>query len=66
MKININGQPVELKDRLTLEALLTQLSYSLEGTALAINQIIIPRSQWTRQWVSDGDDILLFQAIAGG
>jgi sulfur carrier protein len=66
MKININDQPVELKDRLTLEALLTQMRYSPEGTALAINQIIIPRSQWPQQWVNEGDDILLFQAIAGG
>ncbi len=66
MKININDQAVELNDRLTLAALLAQLQYSAEDTALAINHIIIPRSQWPQHWVNDGDDILLFQAIAGG
>ncbi|WP_413741936.1 sulfur carrier protein ThiS [Sodalis sp. RH15] len=66
MKITLNERPIELSHRLSLAELLDQLKYSPEGAALAINQTIIPRSQWPRHLINEGDDILLFQAIAGG
>ncbi|TKI03132.1 sulfur carrier protein ThiS [Martelella alba] len=66
MKIHINERPVELDAPLSLDALLKQLRYPPEGAALAINHTVIPRGQWPHRLVQDGDDILLFQAIAGG
>ncbi len=66
MKITLNEQVIELSHRLSLAEFLDQLKYSPEGAALAINQTIIPRSQWPRHFINEGDDILLFQAIAGG
>ncbi|KJT23544.1 sulfur carrier protein ThiS, partial [Salmonella enterica subsp. enterica serovar Heidelberg str. SARA36] len=36
------------------------------GVALALNQQILPREQWQQQIVQEGDQILLFQVIAGG
>ncbi len=66
MKITLNDRPIELSQRLTVAEFLTQLKYSPEGAALAINQTIIPRSQWPQHVINEGDDILLFQAIAGG
>ncbi|QTF10356.1 sulfur carrier protein ThiS [Brenneria izadpanahii] len=66
MKITLNDQTIELEDTLTVETLLTQVNRLEPGTALAINQTIIPREAWARHRLQDGDDILLFQAIAGG
>uniref|UniRef100_A8G8F1 Thiamine biosynthesis protein ThiS n=1 Tax=Serratia proteamaculans (strain 568) TaxID=399741 RepID=A8G8F1_SERP5 len=66
MKIRLNDQPLELAQPLSISALLEQLERHQPGTALAINQIIIPRTDWANHLVQDGDDILLFQAIAGG
>ncbi|CAI1216604.1 Thiamine biosynthesis protein ThiS [Serratia quinivorans] len=66
MKIRLNDQPLELAQPLSVSALLEQLERQQPGTALAINQIIIPRTDWANHLVQDGDDILLFQAIAGG
>ncbi|WP_419246422.1 MULTISPECIES: sulfur carrier protein ThiS [Serratia] len=66
MKIRLNDQPLELAQPLSVSALLEQLERHQPGTALAINQIIIPRTDWANHLVQDGDDILLFQAIAGG
>ncbi len=66
MKIRLNDQPLELAQPLSVAALLTQLERYQPGTALAINQTIIPRADWADHQVQDGDDILLFQAIAGG
>lgn len=66
MKITLNERPFELAQPLTINALLEQLEYHQPGTALAINQTIIPRAEWANHLVQNGDDILLFQAIAGG
>ncbi|MBX9447926.1 sulfur carrier protein ThiS [Dickeya chrysanthemi] len=66
MKIRLNDEVIELQNGLTVEQLLEQLNRLQPGTALAVNQTIIPRDNWAQQAVQDGDDILLFQAIAGG
>ncbi|PWC09450.1 sulfur carrier protein ThiS [Brenneria roseae subsp. americana] len=66
MKITLNDETLELDKAITIDALLTRLNRQQPGIALAINQTIIPRDTWSQHQVQDGDDILLFQAIAGG
>nr|WP_256466116.1 sulfur carrier protein ThiS [Yersinia ruckeri] len=66
VKILLNDESIELEDALTVNQLLTQLDYNQPGSALAINQTIIPRNNWDTHILQDGDDVLLFQAIAGG
>lgn len=66
MNIHINEEAVMLEKPISVEQLLQQLDRLQPGTALAINQIVIPRPDWSACQVQDGDDILLFQAIAGG
>lgn len=66
MKISLNDELIALENPLTVQELLTQLGYSQPGSALAVNQTIIPRDSWDNRLLQDGDDILLFQAIAGG
>jgi len=53
-------------DGLTVAALLDQLRQLRPGTALALNQQILPRERWEIQQVREGDNLLLFQVIAGG
>lgn len=66
MHIIINDQPIEVEPPITVHQLLTQLGQSTSGSALAINQVIIPKSQWESHFLNEQDNILLFQAIAGG
>lgn len=66
MRIIINDQSMEFEAPMTISRLFDILQRQQAGTALAINQIIIPRSQWESHLINDGDNILLFQAIAGG
>ncbi|MGK9175665.1 sulfur carrier protein ThiS [Yokenella regensburgei] len=66
MQILFNDSPVALTGTLTVTALLTQLGQLKPGAALALNQQILPREQWDQHHVQDGDQILLFQVIAGG
>ncbi|KEY57472.1 sulfur carrier protein ThiS [Serratia sp. DD3] len=66
MNIMLNEQLLEIEQPLSIKALLEQLGHDQPGCALAINQTIIPHTDWATYHVQDGDDILLFQAIAGG
>ncbi|AIN46939.1 sulfur carrier protein ThiS [Candidatus Palibaumannia cicadellinicola] len=66
MTITFNDHPMQLAQPLTLSTLLNQLYAQTSGSALAVNQTIIPRTCWSEYQVQDGDDILLFEAIAGG
>lgn len=50
----------------TVSELLIQLNQLKPGAALALNQQLLPREQWEQQIVQEGDQILLFQVIAGG
>lgn len=66
MHILFNDESILCDGNLTLENLLEQLHVLKPGIALAINQTIVPREQWESHLLNDGDQILLFQAIAGG
>ena len=66
MRILFNDEPMQCAEGLTLRALLDQQCLLKPGIALALNQQILPREQWEIQQVRDGDQILLFQVIAGG
>ncbi|WP_433915626.1 sulfur carrier protein ThiS [Yersinia alsatica] len=66
MLIILNDQPLEVETNITADKLLNQLNRHQPGTALAINQVIIPRIDWEKYQLRAGDNILLFQAIAGG
>ena len=66
MRILFNGEPMQCVDGLTIATLLDQLQQLKPGVALALNQQVLPREQWELQQVRDGDQILLFQVIAGG
>lgn len=66
MQIQFNDESLQCAEGQTVNALLAQLNQLKPGTALALNQRILPREQWEQQIVQEGDQILLFQVIAGG
>ncbi len=66
MQIRFNEEPMQCAVGLSVAALLRQLNQLKPGAALAVNQQILPRERWDDHLVQDGDQILLFQVIAGG
>jgi len=66
VNILVNDESHQFSQPLPLLALLDELALNTAGRALAVNQVIIPRDNWPAHWLADGDEILLFQAIAGG
>lgn len=66
MHIRLNGNEIQISLPCTLEALLIQQEQLKPGTAVALNQQVIPRSQWSETQLNENDDVDLFRAIAGG
>ncbi|WP_354623567.1 sulfur carrier protein ThiS [Psychromonas sp. MME2] len=66
MKIFVNEQPIEVAENCNINALLTLLEKPLNGSAVAVNQRVISRGSWSQFGLNEGDQISLFQAIAGG
>ncbi len=66
MQILLNDTPYPCEPGETVQQLLIRLELDNPGSALALNQTILPREQWEHHIVQDGDALLLFQAIAGG
>lgn len=67
MQVTVNQQIHKLQvNKQSLIQLLSYLSLNQQGIAIAINQDVIPKTQWVETQVNDGDDISIFTMIAGG
>ncbi len=66
MDIILNQQPITVDEAATLADLLTQQQIKPEGVAIAINNRIIKRTEWSATPLSQGDKVTLVQATYGG
>jgi sulfur carrier protein len=67
MIITVNGDPAEVPEDTSLEALLLATGHEVRrGLAIAMNGEVVPRGQWAQQRVSAGDVVELLAASQGG
>jgi sulfur carrier protein len=68
MQLTINGEKKTIEKADTLEDVMTCLGISPEtqGVAAALNDAVIPRSQWKSTPVRPGDAIEIIHAVQGG
>jgi sulfur carrier protein len=66
VKATINGETRELPEGTTVAALLEMLGAPLSGIAVARNERIVRRADFTTHEVCDGDAIEIIKAVAGG
>lgn len=66
MEITINGQSSEIAASCTLEQLVSELLPSGKGIALAVNQSVVPKSDWPSRRLSPHDSITIITATQGG
>ena len=65
MKVSINNKEVET-DAVTLLQLTTELSLPGQGVAVAVNNRMIPRTEWADYALSEGISIVIIKAACGG
>jgi len=66
MKVIVNGQTRELKEGITLEDVLKDLSLEGKVMAAAVNMNIVKQDNWKNYNLNDGDKLELLDFVGGG
>lgn len=68
MELKINNQTKQFPtDSLSVQALLDlEIPIKQNGIAVAINNTVIPKSNWNSHRIQETDDILIISATQGG
>ncbi|WP_043274661.1 sulfur carrier protein ThiS [Pseudomonas sp. PH1b] len=66
MRIQLNGESLELPDGSTVAALLSHLELTGRRIAVELNLDIVPRSQHAETILNEGDQVEVVHAIGGG
>ena len=65
MKLTVNNKEVETEAS-TLAQLAQQLGLPPQGVAMAVNNRMIPRTEWSNYALSEGLAIVIIKAACGG
>lgn len=68
MEIKLNGENKRLEASQTIAMLVQEITGSPEqrGVAVARNGSVVPRTEWPRSNIEDGDEIEIVRAVQGG
>ncbi|HXP94132.1 MAG TPA: sulfur carrier protein ThiS [Candidatus Binatia bacterium] len=66
MKATINGESREIGGEATVERILSDLHIPPAGTAVAVNDRVVPKAEHATYRVREGDRIEIIVAVAGG
>ncbi|GFH35082.1 sulfur carrier protein ThiS [Streptomyces pacificus] len=64
--MSVNGQPRAVTVGTTLDTLVTTLTTAPSGVAAAVNETVVPRSQWPGTLLGEGDRVEVLTAVQGG
>ena len=65
MKVSINNKEVET-DTTTLSHLTEELCLPVQGIAIAVNNRMVPRTEWADYALTEGISIIIIKAACGG
>ncbi|MGW4164564.1 sulfur carrier protein ThiS [Streptomyces sp. NPDC004788] len=66
MNLSVNGEGRVLDGPVSLDALVATLTAAPAGVAAAVNETVVPRSQWATTLLGDGDRVEVLTAVQGG
>ena len=66
ISIVVNGSPIDLHEDATVADLLAQLQAPDRGIAVAKNDRVVRRGDFTSERLSEGDRLEIIKAVAGG
>ena len=66
MQIEVNGQPAECSEQITLARLLEDMGYGDQRVAVEHNRQIVPSEQHADTRIASGDTLEIVHAIGGG
>lgn len=66
MRILINSKEQFVEEGISLAALLAQIQPQGKGMAVALNNKVVPRTDWEKVRLHENDSILIISAVCGG
>lgn len=66
MRIVVNGEHRLVADRALVQQVLDTLGAPATGTAVAVNGEVVPRRDWPRRRLAEGDQVEVLTAVQGG
>ena len=64
--ITVNNRTHEWKDNMTVKSLLLELHYTYHNIIVKINGIYIPKKDYMKATIDDGDIVLALHMFGGG
>lgn len=65
--IKLNGQTINMTETVSLETFLSQNNLTNQGgVAVALNQSVIQKKDWSKRELKNNDDIIIITATQGG
>jgi sulfur carrier protein len=66
VRIQINGEPQEVEENLSLPELIVDLSLKPEQIAIEVNHEVVRRAQWPGVTLKNGDVVEIVHFVGGG
>lgn len=66
MKIILNSENREVALDATLQSAMEELSVPTKGVAVAVNNKMVPRTQWVDFQLKENDALIVIKAACGG
>lgn len=66
MNITVNNNIQSLHNATSIDAMIKQLNIEPNGIAVAINQTVIPKIDWSKTSLKENDNITIIKATQGG
>ncbi|HEX7313698.1 MAG TPA: sulfur carrier protein ThiS [Pyrinomonadaceae bacterium] len=66
MRVELNGDSMELDEGTTLSVLVEQLSLAPERVAVELNREVVRRADWPSTNLSEGDRVEIVHFVGGG
>ena len=66
MRIKVNNKEMELPEASSLQQVADTLALPARGVAMAVNNRLVPRAEWTPHIVPENDSLVVIKAACGG
>ncbi|MEV6027148.1 sulfur carrier protein ThiS [Streptomyces sp. NPDC052036] len=66
MNISVNGESRQFAPGIALDAVVRALTAAPSGVAAALNETVVPRTQWPSTALHEGDRVEVLTAVQGG
>jgi sulfur carrier protein len=64
--IQLNGEPCTIEAGAEIEALLKKLDLRVSRVGIEVNQVVVPKADYRRTLLKDGDRVEIVHFVGGG